>query len=93
MKQIEATLAAGGHTAPTRLGIERRTNPFLRPDDPAIRKHLGMEKAEDWEVFGEICARNWLTIRASRLERQQAANAESANAQVAQCQIAEPVRM
>jgi hydroxyacylglutathione hydrolase len=57
VKQIEATLAAGGHTAPTTLGIERHTNPFLRPDDAAIRKHLGMEKAEDWEVFGEIRAR------------------------------------
>lgn len=57
VKEIEATLAAGGHTAPTTLGIERHTNPFLRPDDTAIRKHLGMEKAEDWEVFGEIRAR------------------------------------
>jgi hydroxyacylglutathione hydrolase len=57
VKEIEATLAAGRHTAPTTIGLERRTNPFLRPDDPAIRKHLGMEKAEDWEVFGEIRAR------------------------------------
>jgi hydroxyacylglutathione hydrolase len=55
--EIEATLAAGKHTAPTTIGVERRTNPFLRPDDPAIRKHLGMEEAEDWEVFGEIRAR------------------------------------
>jgi hydroxyacylglutathione hydrolase len=55
--EIEATLAAGRHTAPTTIGIERRTNPFLRPDDPSIRQHLGMESAEDWEVFGEIRAR------------------------------------
>jgi hydroxyacylglutathione hydrolase len=54
---IEAVLAAGGHTAPTTIGVERRTNPFLRPQDPAIRRHLGMEAAEDWEVFGEIRAR------------------------------------
>lgn len=57
VKEIEATLAAGQHTAPTTIGVERRTNPFLRPDDPAIRKHLGMETAQDWEVFGEIRAR------------------------------------
>jgi hydroxyacylglutathione hydrolase len=57
VKEIEATLNAGKHTAPTTIGTERRTSPFLRPHDPAIRKHLGMEKAEDWEVFGEIRAR------------------------------------
>ena len=55
--EVEARLAEGGHTAPTTIGLERRTNPFLRPDDPGIRRHLGMEKAEDWEVFGEIRAR------------------------------------
>jgi hydroxyacylglutathione hydrolase len=57
VREIEATLAAGRHTAPTSIGVERRTNPFLRPDDTAIRKHLGMEKSENWEVFGEIRAR------------------------------------
>ena len=57
VKNIEATLAAGEHTAPTTIGVERQTNPFLRPGDTAIRKHLGMEKAEDWEVFAEIRAR------------------------------------
>lgn len=57
VKEIEALLAAGGHTAPTTLGLERHTNPFLRPDDPGIRRHLGMEKAEDWQVFAEIRAR------------------------------------
>lgn len=57
IRDIEAVLAAGGHTAPTTIGIERRTNPFLRPDDPAIRRHLGLEKAKDWEVFAEIRAR------------------------------------
>ena len=57
VREIEATLAAGRHTAPTTIGVERRTNPFLRPGDPAIRKHLGMEQSEDWEVFGEIRAR------------------------------------
>ncbi|MDB5554444.1 MAG: gloB, partial [Rhizobium sp.] len=57
VKEIEATLAASGHTAPTTIGVERAANPFLRPDDAGIRKHLGMESAEDWEVFAEIRAR------------------------------------
>lgn len=57
VREIEATLAAGRHTAPTTIGLERRTSPFLRPDDPGIRRHLGMEDAENWEVFAEIRAR------------------------------------
>ena len=57
VRDIEATLNAGKHTAPTTIGVERRTSPFLRPDDAVIRKHLGMETAENWEVFAEIRAR------------------------------------
>jgi hydroxyacylglutathione hydrolase len=56
-KEIEALRSEGIFTAPTTIGLEKATNPFLRPDDPEIRKHLGMEGAEDWEVFGEIRAR------------------------------------
>ena len=41
-------------TVPTRLDLEKATNPFLRVNDPAIRKHLGMEKATNAEVFSEI---------------------------------------
>ena len=45
---------AGERTIPSSLGEERAANPFLRPNDPAIRKLLGMEEASDAEVFGEI---------------------------------------
>lgn len=41
-------------TVPTTLAMELNTNPFLRPDDPGIRKHLGMTDASDAEVFAEI---------------------------------------
>ena len=44
----------GRPTVPTTIGAERATNPFLRPNDPAIRARLGMEKARDAEVFAEI---------------------------------------
>lgn len=53
-KDVEALRAAGKATLPTRIDVELATNPFLRPDAPAIRKRLGMETARDWEVFAEI---------------------------------------
>lgn len=46
--------ADGQPTVPSRLSEELATNPFLRASDPAIRAHLGMEAAEDVEVFAEI---------------------------------------
>lgn len=44
-------------TVPSSLRLEKRTNPFLRADDPAIRRHLGMDTANDAAVFAEIRAR------------------------------------
>ncbi len=52
--EVEKLRAAGKPTLPTRVDIERETNPFLRASDPAIRKRLGLENAQDWQVFGEI---------------------------------------
>lgn len=45
---------AGKPTLPVALAAEFATNPFLRPDDAAIRRHLGMEGAADVDVFAEI---------------------------------------
>lgn len=55
--EIEQMRAAGRFTAPTTIGLEKETNPFLRAADPAIRAHLGMQGASDAEVFAEIRAR------------------------------------
>ncbi len=44
----------GEATLPTTIGLEKRTNPFLRPHDSGIRKVLAMESATDAAVFGEI---------------------------------------
>jgi hydroxyacylglutathione hydrolase len=52
--RIETLRAEDKATLPTTIGEELETNPFLRWDDPSIRKHLGMEKATDAEVFAEI---------------------------------------
>ena len=53
-REIEALRSRNEPTVPTTLGLERRTNPFLRPDDPSIRRTLGLERADDIEVFAEI---------------------------------------
>ena len=52
--EVDRQRAAGEPTVPTTLGLERSTNPFLRPNDSAIRGRLGLEHADDVEVFAEI---------------------------------------
>ncbi|MGH6943429.1 MAG: hydroxyacylglutathione hydrolase [Geminicoccaceae bacterium] len=52
--EIDGLRAAGRPTVPSTLAAERATNPFLRPNDPAIRRRLGMESASDALVFAEI---------------------------------------
>ncbi len=54
MKSVEATRAAGKPTVPATLAEEKKTNPFLRPDNGEIRKSLGMESADTVQAFGEI---------------------------------------
>ncbi len=41
-------------TLPVSLAEEKRTNPFLRADDPALKAAIGMEGASDEDVFAEI---------------------------------------
>ena len=55
MKSLRA--ARGATSMPSEIGLEKATNPFLRVHSPEIRKTLGMEKAGDGAVFGEIRAR------------------------------------
>jgi hydroxyacylglutathione hydrolase len=57
MEEVNATRQAGKPTVPSTMGLEKKTNPFLRPDSGEIRKSLGMEKADTVAVFGEIRAR------------------------------------
>ena len=52
--EIDELRAAGKPTLPTTIGRELETNPFLRWNDAAIRKHLGMEGADEVSVFAEI---------------------------------------
>lgn len=52
--EVAEKRSRGEPTLPTTIDLEKRTNPFLRVDDPAIRAHLGMETATAAEVFAEI---------------------------------------
>jgi hydroxyacylglutathione hydrolase len=54
MSEVRAQRARGEATVPSAMGLEKATNPFLRVNSAEIRKTLGMEKASDVAVFGEI---------------------------------------
>ena len=41
-------------TVPTKVGIEKKTNPFLRPYSEEIKINLNLAHASDAEVFAEI---------------------------------------
>jgi hydroxyacylglutathione hydrolase len=53
---ITAARAAKQATVPSILGDEKKTNPFLRADDPALKAVLGMQAASDVDVFTYIRA-------------------------------------
>lgn len=55
--EIDQARAAGVPTVPTTIGLELRTNPFLRPDAPGLQKALGLSGADVVEVFAETRSR------------------------------------
>ena len=56
-REIDRKRAAGQRTVPSQLGLERRTNPFLRADIPDFASALGMEGRTPVEVFAEVRTR------------------------------------
>jgi hydroxyacylglutathione hydrolase len=54
MARVNDLRGQGLPTIPSILAEELATNPFLRTDNPAIRSALGLEDAEDWQVFARI---------------------------------------
>jgi hydroxyacylglutathione hydrolase len=52
--EIEKSRAAGLPTVPSNLGIEKRTNPFLRADDAKFQASIGMLGEVPEEVFAKI---------------------------------------
>jgi hydroxyacylglutathione hydrolase len=60
MEECAARLTRGEPTLPSRLGLERRVNPFLRCGEPAVwdaaRRRLGREPTDEVDVFAAIRA-------------------------------------
>ena len=54
MREVDAARATAAPTIPSTMGLEKKTNPFLRPDSPEIRRTLGMEDADNVAVFAEL---------------------------------------
>ena len=52
--EIEEARAAGRPTVPSRLDVEKATNPFLRAGLPEVKSAIDMKGAADAEVFAEI---------------------------------------
>lgn len=52
-REIAELRAAGTPTVPTSIGVEKATNPFLRPASLDLRRTLAMEEADIVEVFAE----------------------------------------
>jgi Flp pilus assembly protein TadD len=81
----------------------------LRPEDPALWQWMAelSLRRRAWDEaqvranksfdlgprLGELCIRNWLTIRAARLEKGDAFNARSAEAQLGNCAVKPVLRM
>ncbi len=53
-QKVDAKRAKGEPTVPTVLAAELEANPFLRWDDPGLRAGLGLQTAQDWQVFAEV---------------------------------------
>lgn len=53
MTEVRALRAEGRPTLPSNIGIEKKTNPFLRVNSHEIRNSLGLQDADDVEVFAE----------------------------------------
>jgi hydroxyacylglutathione hydrolase len=52
--EIAAARAAGRPTVPSRLDLERATNPFLRAADPDFKARMGLANLPDAQVFAEV---------------------------------------
>lgn len=51
---VRAARRAGRPTVPSTMAEERRTNPFLRADDPSLARAAGLAGADPTAVFAEI---------------------------------------
>lgn len=57
MDEVKSLRRDGLNTVPSTLGMEKATNPFLRPDSPEIQASLGLDGSDLYAVFAETRAR------------------------------------
>jgi hydroxyacylglutathione hydrolase len=53
MDEVRVARAKGLPTIPSNMGLEKKTNPFLRAQSREIRHMLGLDDASNVEVFAE----------------------------------------
>ena len=53
-RATDAARAKGEATVPSLLADEKRTNPYLRADDPALKSAIGMREATADAVFAQV---------------------------------------
>jgi hydroxyacylglutathione hydrolase len=53
---VDRQRAAGAATVPSLLGLEKRTNPFLRADDADLARRMGLPATAPAAVFGALRA-------------------------------------
>ena len=51
---VRQARAKNAPTMPSTMKLEKIVNPMLRPDSPEIRKTLGLDAADDLQVFTEV---------------------------------------
>jgi hydroxyacylglutathione hydrolase len=56
-REVGEKRAENRPTVPTTMGAEKAANPFLRPDDPALARSVGLDGADPVAVFAEVRAR------------------------------------
>jgi hydroxyacylglutathione hydrolase len=56
MEAVERARARDEATVPTTLGLEKATNPFLRPASAGLRRTIGLADGDDVEVFARTRA-------------------------------------
>ncbi|MGH6870675.1 MAG: hydroxyacylglutathione hydrolase [Rhizomicrobium sp.] len=54
MARVDVARGRGTPTVPSTMALEKKTNPFLRPDSNVIKRTLELEQASDVEVFAEL---------------------------------------
>jgi hydroxyacylglutathione hydrolase len=53
MSEVDNLRLAGKPTVPSTIGVEKATNPFLRPNSKELQKTLGLEGVDLVDVFAE----------------------------------------